>query len=564
MGGEAWYGNYNQLFLAEAAVLGCLVTLAVLFERLHGAVHHYIHGVSYGLLDLYKDRPVEPDETKNAAAAKSARIKGANYHYTHLFNRMNEEFMVLGFLAFCVWSCNQAELFKTIGEWQPHGYWPDESSLLHLCEDVHMFLFTAMLTNFGVCALAIHSGMLLQLSFGHWERELLDFNPDPDATAEESAKDESKISEIGKERWKIDDPKCCSRTIKAPGVLTGSLFADIPCVKGDWSPLLGWHRLEKYFMGSCKSMGQEIHRDFDFSRYISACLDQVMEDVVIFQSWTWLIILAIFSVQTIICATKAQGYGSYIGGSMPDVEGQLTFICMCVPCFIFAVIKWTEYGILKMARKAAANDFEVVPGFMDSLPIEVYMARLVQALVFLVCYQFARLVCSKKFWSGELMAGDGTSSLSTFWNSAFYLLTVIAIWSFIVFYLLPKFLFASTVYYAMPPHIDEDNKATIKACASYAKCTKEEKEEEETEKKLEIAGKFQSMMEMGNVKSAKVAPHPSRPPTPQDTIEDLETAPLDQVQPLPLAGTSNPLPPISPPLPPITPPHASRTSSSVN
>merc|ERR1712166_1290258 len=72
-----------------------------------------------------------------------------------------------------------------------------------------------------------------------------------------------------------------------------------------------------------------------------------------------------------------------------------------------------------------------------------------------------------------------------------------------VFYLLPKFLFASTVYYAMPPHIDEDNKATIKACASYAKCTKEEKEEEATEKKLEIAGKFQSMMEMGNVKSAK-------------------------------------------------------------
>merc|ERR1711865_1003409 len=187
MGGEAWYGNYNQLFLAEAAVLGCLVTLAVLFERLHLTVHHYIHGVSYGLLDLYKDRPVEPDETKNAAAAKSARIRGANYHYTHLFNRMNEEFMVLGFLAFCVWSCNQGELFKTIGEWHPHGYWPDETSLLHLCEDVHMFLFTAMLTNFGVCALAIHSGMLLQLSFGQWERELLDFNPDPDATAEETA-----------------------------------------------------------------------------------------------------------------------------------------------------------------------------------------------------------------------------------------------------------------------------------------------------------------------------------------------------------------------------------------
>ena len=171
-----------------------------------------------------------------------------------------------------------------------------------------MFLFTAMLTNFGVCALAIHHGMLLQLSFGHWERELLDFDPDPE---KDSAQDELKISEISKEHIKLTDPKCCWRKvsnssdhlfllafllvtvshstflrwtslsgvcvtqINAPGVLTGSIFCDIPFVKGDWSPLLGWHRLEKYFMGSCKKMGHEIHRDFDFSRYISACLDQV-------------------------------------------------------------------------------------------------------------------------------------------------------------------------------------------------------------------------------------------------------------------------------------------------
>ena len=270
-----------------------------------------------------------------------------------------------------------------------------------------------------------------------------------------------------------------------------------------------------------------------------------MDDVVIFQSWTWLIILVIFSVQTLICATKAQGYGSYIDGSMPDVEFQLTFICMCVPVFIFAMIKWTEYGILKMARKAASNDFEVVPGFMDKLRLEVYMARLVQALVFLVCYQFARLVCSKKFWSGELMAGDGTSNLSTFWNSAFYLLTVLAIWSFIVFHLLPKFLFATTVYYAMPPHIDEENTKTIQACASYAKCTKEEKEEEETVSKLQIAGKFQSGLL--HAKSAKVAPQPSRPPTPQDTVEESEPAPVEQLQASQFAqtpATPDPLPPI--------------------
>ena len=135
------------------------------------------------------------------------------------------------------------------------------------------------------------------------------------------------------------------------------------------------------------------------------------------------------------------------------------------------------------------------------------------------------------------MTGDGTSNLSTFWNSAFYLLTVLAIWSFIVFGLLPKFLFATTVYYAMPPHLDKENKKTIQACASYAKCTKEEREEEETEQKLQIAGKFQSGLL--HVKSAKVA-H-------QDTIEESEPAPVEQLQASQFAqtpATPDPLPPI--------------------
>lgn len=49
--------------------------------------------------------------------------------------------MVLGFLAFCVWSTNQAKGFHAIHSvvGGPGGY-----DLLHMFEGVHMFLFLGM------------------------------------------------------------------------------------------------------------------------------------------------------------------------------------------------------------------------------------------------------------------------------------------------------------------------------------------------------------------------------------------------------------------------------------
>ena len=61
----------------------------------------------------------------------SADVLGAAKLYSNLLDRISGEFMVLGFLAFCVWSCNQAERFNTI-----HYYFggPDAVQLLHLVE----------------------------------------------------------------------------------------------------------------------------------------------------------------------------------------------------------------------------------------------------------------------------------------------------------------------------------------------------------------------------------------------------------------------------------------------
>merc|ERR1711907_139550 len=103
-------------------------------------------------------------------ALAPAAIRGAHDHFVRLFNRASDELMVLGFLAFCIWCINQAEGFKHLSE-SLDGR-PDESSLLHLAENVLMFLFLAMLLNFAVAAYMIHRMMQWQLLFAAWEHGL--------------------------------------------------------------------------------------------------------------------------------------------------------------------------------------------------------------------------------------------------------------------------------------------------------------------------------------------------------------------------------------------------------
>lgn len=477
-GGENWYSNEGQHFILEAIVLTSLVILATIFEYFHGLLHHFIDTIGYGVVDAYKERPKPKEETELEKRSAPAHIKGGNWHLSNLFNRMNAEFMVLGFLAVCVWSCNQAEAFDAIAENLDDN--PDASSLLHTCEDVHMFLFFAMLLNFVGCNLAIHSAMMLQLLFAKWAGELVGVN-----TAEEADAINEEV---------LTDPLLSWRKVRAPAILTGTLFHENPCASIHCKPILGWLRLVQYFHGSCKMAGHTIPDAFDFSRYISACLDQVLQDLVLFNPWTWAIFLIIYGLHAFLAILLED---SYIG-ALPSIELQLLIMCSGSPIAIYFLLKWTENGIRKMIEHSETKDFETKPGFLDSFRLEIYLTRLVQALLFLLCYQTSRLFVAKRFWAGELVVGSA-------WESALYLITVILIWMFVTFHLMPKFLFAMTIYYAMPPHIDEENLLTIEACSCFAHCAKAE----QIDKATHFVSKLQRHMS-GDVKkmqsSAKVAP----------------------------------------------------------
>merc|ERR1712216_153643 len=101
----------------------------------------------------------DPDSLKEKKLrfGVSKHLKAANHMHTSknwhiLLHRLNEELMILGFLAFMVWGGTQAELWQKlvppniVYENTPQTW----HEMLELVEDVHIHLFIAMVLHFIV------------------------------------------------------------------------------------------------------------------------------------------------------------------------------------------------------------------------------------------------------------------------------------------------------------------------------------------------------------------------------------------------------------------------------
>ena len=118
---------------------------------------------------------------------------------------------------------------------------PDQNSLLHICENVHMFIFVSMILNFAILGYLIHRMMMWQLLFAGWEHDL-----------------EHKTSKI-----------------KPPTILFNDFLAPEDTCS---CHILGWKMLKRYFIEVCLVNDQEdalyipegvvLTQDFDFSRSI--------------------------------------------------------------------------------------------------------------------------------------------------------------------------------------------------------------------------------------------------------------------------------------------------------
>ena len=147
--------------MAESVALCSLCIIAMLFERVHHWLFH-ISDISLGVDMVYADEIEQYNigghgssahgndhgqqhndhgehDDSHSHGVDSGHVMGAQAHFEGLLNRVNGEFMVLGFLAFCVWSFNQAKGFDDLAK-DVITTAPDGNTLLHLWEAVHMYV----------------------------------------------------------------------------------------------------------------------------------------------------------------------------------------------------------------------------------------------------------------------------------------------------------------------------------------------------------------------------------------------------------------------------------------
>jgi len=160
--GGYWFTLYEHKIFVECAILICMMLVAILFERLHHAIHAHISGFHSGVHVAYcdaldheiYDREEEEEAHSHHGGKASAHVKGGSHHRLDLLTRVNGEFMVLGFLAFVVWTLNQLTFFEWIAGFMnantSMSFNRDVtgSDLLHISEEVHIHLFLAMVLNF--------------------------------------------------------------------------------------------------------------------------------------------------------------------------------------------------------------------------------------------------------------------------------------------------------------------------------------------------------------------------------------------------------------------------------
>lgn len=165
MGGvDAWpdstFKNEYEYNYVEVNVLIVLLLLALTFESIWHHVQRYVRQNAYYYGSLHDGPPAEAESSGQHGGGGPQHPRARHVHGKHvklaeeLVNRAGGEFMTLGFLAFCTFMFNTLGGFKwLVATCPPSGSVPlpaTEVDWLHLVELVHMKLFVGMVFYFAL------------------------------------------------------------------------------------------------------------------------------------------------------------------------------------------------------------------------------------------------------------------------------------------------------------------------------------------------------------------------------------------------------------------------------
>lgn len=170
LAGTKWYCEEYEKNHFEAMCAAVLVLIAALFERLYHKLHHRAeHAYVYGQY-LSGSREIHEKVARQAYSSPLLLI---------LFVRCSGEFMVLGFIAFLIWSLNQQSFFDVLSEITASDIRLPASGVdyFHILEKVHIQLFVANVLYFALCFLVVRKSNLRIQDYEYcrneWVNELM-------------------------------------------------------------------------------------------------------------------------------------------------------------------------------------------------------------------------------------------------------------------------------------------------------------------------------------------------------------------------------------------------------
>jgi len=404
-GGHTWTEGYaasdGQENFVEVVVFVCVTSVAVLFEVGHHYLHHVLeHNINLGVLAAYGQTAHHvPPRPKH-------KLIGGNGHAMNLFNRLSAELMVLGFVAFVVWSCYQAKMFHDIADDLAKTYTssPDYYYIYNGCHNVHIWLFLAMIWHFLLSIVCI-------IRISTTQKQWAQFDKDPAAAEAESNND----------------------------------------------AYIRYRDEKKLFINHFKKKNMDgMDENFNFGLYLSLNLDRVLEDFYHFHLVSWLIVLMVKVVEMAVL-------GGMSAESKWDWYDQL--ILMLYPCVLSPVVLIIFFFMRHkdLSADLERGHFEIADHeektFGEKYDIELWFSRLIQGLSFTLAYETMSWATYKGLYTGDATKSWPGSKDGPIAGVACMLIFLQVLNVLMV----PKVQRSLSVKYALPPYVDEENKALIEA-----------------------------------------------------------------------------------------------------
>lgn len=423
--GPPWYCHEYEKDHIEAAAAAVMLVLAMGFEFayhyfLHLAEHSFVYGQS-----------MLSDEEKKAAVHRSLFGKPLRLI---LFSRMGGEFMVLGFLAFTIWTCNQQELFHAVAKIEASDIRTPTvaSDILHLMEEVHMQLFVAMILYFTIVFRVVivsdHRTQDFEVCRAAWIKQLFDG----------SGGENDDFNLRAFKLWRGHFSKGCLPVILKWRENKPQIFSEV---------MKSLQSEQEHADITLDDLQECFSARFSFCSYVVFSLGSCVLEVVNVTHETWLTVIILKGLYAFLHRV----------GKTPLVQ-IAPFFCLIAFIFISGLAL-----VVHLYMKSLCNEeiqdvkgLAWLPGLIKRLseytnPQEVLLTA-VQVFLFFLCHSWAGYMISKTFWEGAFRYGDADKIL----EAIIYPLVLCAL-----AFILPKCIPEFAIVMSLPPFFSHKNEKVL-------------------------------------------------------------------------------------------------------